>query len=68
MTTDAFEHITGPRKSLVEFIQQSPLYGDDEIDLEREDSLATPGEACCLQPLASHLMALLARANAETTR
>jgi prevent-host-death family protein len=34
-----FERLTGNELSLVEFMRQSPLYGADDITLERDTSL-----------------------------
>ncbi len=34
-----FERLTGNEHSLVDFMRRSPLYGEDDISLERELSL-----------------------------
>jgi prevent-host-death family protein len=34
-----YDRLSGNAKSLVEFMQQSPLYGLDEIEFVRDDSL-----------------------------
>ncbi|CAM3787202.1 type II toxin-antitoxin system Phd/YefM family antitoxin [Polynucleobacter brandtiae] len=34
-----YDRLTGANKSLVEFMQSSPLYGDEALLIERDDSL-----------------------------
>ncbi|MDH4482868.1 MAG: type II toxin-antitoxin system Phd/YefM family antitoxin [Rhodoferax sp.] len=34
-----FERLSGNERSLVEFMQRSPLYGSEDIDLERNASV-----------------------------
>jgi prevent-host-death family protein len=34
-----FERLSGNERSLVEFMQRSPLYGSEDIDLERNTSV-----------------------------
>ena len=34
-----YDRLTGANKSLVEFMQASPLYGDEELLIERDRSL-----------------------------
>ena len=36
----AFEHLSGSGHSLVDFMRQSPLYGLEEIEFERDRSTA----------------------------
>ncbi|MDD2610902.1 MAG: type II toxin-antitoxin system Phd/YefM family antitoxin [Giesbergeria sp.] len=35
-----FDQLSGNQASLVDFMQQSPLYGSDDIEFERDRSLA----------------------------
>jgi len=39
LSREAFERLAGSSRSLVDFMRQSPLYGLDEIELERDRSL-----------------------------
>jgi prevent-host-death family protein len=39
MSRAAFETLSGNKLSLVEFIRQSPLYGLEEIEFERDKSV-----------------------------
>ena len=39
ISRETYDQLTAPRESLVDFIRRSPLYGAEDIDLEREDSL-----------------------------
>lgn len=34
-----FDRLTKPPESLVEFVRRSPLYGADDFDLQRDESL-----------------------------
>lgn len=34
-----FDRLTKPRESLVEFMRRSPLYGADDVEFPRDDSL-----------------------------
>lgn len=34
-----YDRLTQPRESLVEFMQRSPLYGADDVQFPRDDSL-----------------------------
>lgn len=38
LSRSAFEQLSGSKQSLVEFMRQSPLYGHDEIEFERDQS------------------------------
>lgn len=38
LSREAFEHLSGSGKSLVEFMRQSPLYGLDEVEFKRDPS------------------------------
>jgi len=38
LSREAFERLAGSGQSLVEFMRQSPLYGLDELELERDHS------------------------------
>ncbi|KAF0282322.1 type II toxin-antitoxin system Phd/YefM family antitoxin [Spiribacter roseus] len=39
ISRDAYDHLTAPRESLVDFMRRSPIYGAEDIELERQDSL-----------------------------
>jgi prevent-host-death family protein len=39
LSREDFDRLTKPRESLVDFIRRSPLYGADDIALERDRSL-----------------------------
>ncbi|MGZ8289690.1 MAG: type II toxin-antitoxin system Phd/YefM family antitoxin [Telluria sp.] len=39
ISREAFDRLSGGGESLAAFMQRSPLYGLDEIDLERDQSL-----------------------------
>lgn len=39
VSREMFDRLSGNSKSLLEFMQQSPLYGCDEIVFERDQSL-----------------------------
>lgn len=39
VSVETFERMTRSEGSLVEFMRHSPLYGDDEIEFERDTSL-----------------------------
>ena len=39
MSRDAYDHLTAPRESLVDFMRRSPIYGAEDIEFERRDSL-----------------------------
>lgn len=39
LSRSVFERLLGNRLSLVEFIRQSPLYGTDDLELERDSSV-----------------------------
>ena len=39
----SFETLSGNKQSLVEFMRQSPLYGLDEIEFERDQSTTCDG-------------------------
>ncbi len=39
LSRDAFERLAGSSRSLVDFMRQSPLYGLEELDLQRDTSL-----------------------------
>ncbi|CAN7464480.1 type II toxin-antitoxin system Phd/YefM family antitoxin [Pseudoduganella sp. LjRoot289] len=39
LSRSAFESLSGSKQSLVEFMRQSPLYGLEEIDFERDPSV-----------------------------
>jgi len=34
-----YDRLSAPKESLVEFMRRSPLYGADDLDLTRQDSL-----------------------------
>ena len=38
LSRTAFERLSGSQQSLVEFMRRSPLYGLDELELERDRS------------------------------
>jgi prevent-host-death family protein len=38
LSSSAFERLSGGGQSLVEFMQRSPLYGQDDITFERDTS------------------------------
>jgi hypothetical protein len=40
LSRELFDRISGNTESLLEFMQQSPLYGRDDIEFERDQSLA----------------------------
>jgi len=40
LSRSAFERLSGSENSLVEFMRRSPLYGLDEIDFDRDRSVA----------------------------
>lgn len=40
LSRELFDRISGNTESLLEFMQQSPLYGRDDIGFERDQSLA----------------------------
>lgn len=40
VSRELFDRLSGNTESLVEFMQQSPLYGCDDIEFERDQSLA----------------------------
>ncbi|HUH59104.1 MAG TPA: type II toxin-antitoxin system Phd/YefM family antitoxin [Candidimonas sp.] len=39
MSRAAFDRLSGSEGSLVDLMRRSPLYGDDDVDLERDKSL-----------------------------
>jgi hypothetical protein len=39
MSRTLFDSLTGNDTSLVDFMRRSPLYGDEDIQLERDTSL-----------------------------
>lgn len=39
LSRSAFERLSGSKQSLVEFMRQSPLYGLEDIDFKREQSV-----------------------------
>lgn len=39
ISRELFEQLSGNQASLVDFMRQSPLYGSDEIEFERDRSL-----------------------------
>ena len=39
LSRSAFESLSGNKKSLVEFLRESPLYGLEDIDFERDKSV-----------------------------
>ena len=43
LSRSAFESLSGSKKSQVEFMQQSPLNGLEEIDVERDTSVTREG-------------------------
>lgn len=44
ISRDLFDRLSGNQASLVEFMRQSPLYGQDDIVLERDQSLPREAE------------------------
>ena len=40
VSRELFDKLSGNTQSLVEFMQQSPLYGMDDVEFERDPSLA----------------------------
>lgn len=38
LSLEAFDRLSGNTRSLVEFMRQSPLYGADDIEFERDPS------------------------------
>lgn len=40
ISRELFDQLSGNQASLVDFMQQSPLYGSDDIEFERDRSLA----------------------------
>ena len=40
LSREAFERLSGSGRSLVEFMRQSPLYGLDEVEFDRDRSAA----------------------------
>lgn len=39
VSREDYERLTQPRESLVEFMQRSPLYGADDLEFPRDQSL-----------------------------
>ncbi len=39
LSRESFDRLIGTDESLVDFMRRSPLYGDEELALERDDSL-----------------------------
>jgi prevent-host-death family protein len=39
ISRELFDQLSGNQKSLVDFMRQSPLYGQEDIAFERDDSL-----------------------------
>ena len=39
ISTVMFEQLTGSEQSLVDFMRRPPLYGDEDIPLERDNNL-----------------------------
>ncbi|MES2299957.1 MAG: type II toxin-antitoxin system Phd/YefM family antitoxin [Pseudomonadota bacterium] len=39
LSRSAFERLSGSNQSLVEFMRQSPLYGLEDIDFKRDESV-----------------------------
>ncbi len=42
----AFDQLTNPRESLVEFMRRSPLYGADDVEFPRNESLTREIDLC----------------------
>ena len=40
ISRELFEQLSGNQASLVDFMRQSPLYGNDDIEFERDRSLS----------------------------
>ena len=44
LSREDYDRLTNPRESLVEFMRRSPLYGAEDVDFPRDQSLTREAE------------------------